>query len=279
MIGNNAMLVELNMSMWTARKMDKKVSEEVDVAKNTKARAGNYHKKLLAGSNKLDSIQRISTAVRTWHYMNTLPWSDNGARLLPMKNFFEYKQTLNNFENEFDTAVNEFLIEYPTLVSTSAFTLGTMFDRNEYPDVEDIRNKFKFRYAFTPVPDAGDFRIDVEEQTKQELKDQYEGYYQNKLQDAMKDTWDRLHTTLTHMSERLDYTDENKKKFWDSMFSNASDLCGLLTRLNVTNDPKLEQARQSLERALVGVEPDTVRKSQDVRETVKKRVDDILSMF
>jgi len=279
MIGNNAMLVELNMSVWTARKMDKKVSEEVDVAKNTKARAGNYHKKLLAGSTKLDAIQRISTAVRTWHYMNTLPWSDNGARLLPMKNFFEYKQVLNQFEKQFNDAVEDFLAEYPALVSSAAFTIGSLFDRNEYPDVEDIRDKFRFRYAFTPVPDAGDFRVDVEEQTKQELKAQYEGYYQNKLQEAMKDAWDRLHTTLTHMSERLDYTDENKKKFWDSMFTNASDLCGLLTKLNVTSDPKLEQARQDLERALNGVEPSTVRESQEVRESVKKRVDDILSMF
>lgn len=279
MIGNSAMLVELNMSVWTARKMDKKVSEEVDVANNTKARAGNYHKKLLAGAAKLDAIQKLSSAVRTWHYMNTLPWSDNGARLLPMKNFFEYKQTLGMYEKQFDDAVEDFLTEYPTLVASAAFTLGTLFDRNEYPDVEDIRRKFKFKYAFTPVPDAGDFRVDVEEQTKQELMAQYEGYYQNKLQEAMKDAWDRMHTTLTHISERLDYTDENKKKFWDSMFTNASELCDMLTKLNVTNDPKLEQARRDLERALNGVEPDTVRKSQEVRESVKKRVDDILSMF
>jgi hypothetical protein len=279
MIGNNAMLVELNMSVWTARKMDKKVSEEVDAAKNAKTRAGNYHKKLLAGSAKLDAIQKITTAVRSWHYMNTLPWSDNGARLLPMKNFFEYKKTLNDFEQQFNQAVDDFLVEYPTLVASAAFTIGSLFNRDEYPDVEDIRNKFKFRFAFTPVPDAGDFRVDVEEQTKQELKAQYEGYYQNKLQEAMKEAWDRLHQTLSHISERLDYTDENKKKFWDSMFTNASDLCGLLTKLNVTNDPKLEQARQNLERALNGVEPDTVRQSQEVRESVKKRVDDILSMF
>jgi hypothetical protein len=279
MIGNNAMLVELNMSVWTARKMDRKVSEEVDAANNTKARAGNYHKKLLAGSAKLDSIQRIATAVRTWHYTNTLPWSDNGARLLPMRNFFEYKNTLNDFETQFNAAVKEFLIEYPTLVSSAAFTLGTLFDRDEYPDVDMVEGKFRFKYTFTPVPDAGDFRVDVEESTKKELQQQYEDYYKNKLQDAMKDAWDRLHSTLSHISERLDYTDDNKKKFWDSMFSNAVDLCELLTKLNVTNDPALERARQDMERALSGVEPSTIRESQEVRESVKKRVDDILSMF
>ena len=71
MIGNNAMLVDLNISMWTGRKMDRKVSEEVDSAKGTKARAGNYHKKLLAGSDKLEQVQKIVSEVRRWSIDNT----------------------------------------------------------------------------------------------------------------------------------------------------------------------------------------------------------------
>ena len=41
-IATSAMMVELNISCWTARKLDKRVSEEVDSAKNTKVKAGNY---------------------------------------------------------------------------------------------------------------------------------------------------------------------------------------------------------------------------------------------
>ena len=48
-IATSAMLVELNVSCWTARKLDKQVSEEVDAVKKTRARGGNYHKNLLAG--------------------------------------------------------------------------------------------------------------------------------------------------------------------------------------------------------------------------------------
>jgi len=279
MIGSNAMLVDLNISMWTGRKMDKKVSEEIDVSKSTKARAGNYNKKLLAGSDKLEKVQKIATAVRTWNYQHTLPWSDGGSRLLPMKSFFDYKATLGNYEQQYNDAVEDFLVEYPQLVSGSAFTLGALFDRGEYPDVEELRSKFRFKYVFCPVPDAGDFRIDVEEQAKNELQQQYKEYYDGKLADAMKDAWDRLHETLTHLSDRMDYTDENKKKFWDSTITNASDLCGLLTSLNVTNDPKLEDMRQKLEKALNGVDASDIRESEAVRSSVKSKVDDILSMF
>ena len=279
MIGSNAMLVDLNISMWTGRKMDKKVSEEIDASKSTKARAGNYHKKLLAGSDKLEKVQKIATAVRTWNYQQTLPWSDGGSRLLPMKAFFDYKQTLNNYEAQYTQAVDDFLVEYPQLVSSSAFTLGDLFDRGEYPDVEELRNKFRFKYVFCPVPDAGDFRIDVEEQAKTELQQQYKEYYDGKLADAMKDAWDRLHETLTHLSERMDYTDENKKKFWDSTITNASELCSLLTSLNVTDDPKLEAMRQRLEKALSGVDASDIRESEAIRTSVKSKVDEILSMF
>ena len=44
MIQNSSMLVDLNISVWLGRKMDRKVSEEIDAAKDTKTRAGNYHK-------------------------------------------------------------------------------------------------------------------------------------------------------------------------------------------------------------------------------------------
>jgi len=91
MIQNSSMLVDLNIGVWTGRKMDKKVSAEIDASKNTKTQAGNYHKKLLAGTQKLDQIQKLVTAIRTWHYQQTLPWSDGGSRLLPMANFFDYK--------------------------------------------------------------------------------------------------------------------------------------------------------------------------------------------
>lgn len=289
MIHKSSMLVDLGISVWTGRKLDKRVSDEIDLAKNTKTRGGNYHKHLLAGTEKLEQVQKISGAVRTWHYEQTLPWSDNGSRLLPMKNFFEYKQALSAFEQEFEQAVESFLQEYPQLVSAAAFQLGDLFDRAEYPDVSELRSKFKFRYAFMPVPESNDFRIETGEEVKRELQEQYETFFNAKLNDAMQDVWDRLHETLKHMSTKLadaaeprvmkDGTTNHTQIFRDSLITNAMELCGLLTKLNVTEDPKLEQARKDLEIAIANVTPKEVRESDDVRKDVKARVDEILKAF
>jgi len=288
MIQNSSMLVDLNISMWTGRKQDKQVSEEIDAAKSTKTKAGNYHKKLLAGTARLDDIHKLVTGIRIWHYAQTLPWSDGGSRLLPMKNFFDYKATLSDYETQFADAVDVFLKEYPTLVSAAAFQLGDLFKGDEYPDAEKLRDKFRFRYVFLPVPDMGDFRVDVNEAHLVELKAQYESFYQNKLSEAMQDAWDRLHECLAKMSEKLAdaqtprVTKDGEVRtqiFRDSLITNAVELCELLTKLNVTNDSKLEQARKQLEVAMVGVTPKELREDDDLRADTKAKVDQILSMF
>ena len=276
MIQDSAMLVDLNISVWTGRKQDKKVSEEIDAAKSTKVKAGNYHKKLLAGT-KLEEVQKLVASIRVWHYEQSLPWSDGGSRLLPMANFFDYKQRLGEYENQYLEAVEDFLTEYPTLVSAAAFQLGDLYNAEEYPSVERIREKFKFKYVFLPVPEIGDFRVDVNEQHKAELVKQFEQFYENKLSDAMKDAWDRLHDCLSKMSDKL--SGNEKQIFRDSLVNNAVDLCSLLTKLNVTNDTKLESARKQLESALIGVTPKDLRDDDALRKDTKSKVDEILSMF
>ncbi len=288
MIQNSAMLVDLNISVWTGRKQDKRVSEEIDAAKSTKTKAGNYHKKLLAGTQKLDDLQKLVTGIRAWHYAQTLPWSDGGSRLLPMKNFFDYKATLNDLETQFNEAVEAFLTDYPTLVSAAAFQLGDLFDSEEYPNAERLRDKFRFRFVFLPVPEVGDFRIDINEQHKEELKAQYESFYENKLSEAMQDAWARLHECLSKMSEKLANAPSPRMTkdgevytqiFRDSLVTNAVELCELLTKLNVTNDAKLENARKTLESLIVGVSPKDLREDEHMRLDVKSKVDEILSMF
>lgn len=277
MIQNSAMLVDLNISVWTGRKMDKTVSDEIDASKHTKARAGNYHKKLLAGTARLDELQKLVATIRVWHYEQTLPWSDGGSRLLPMKNFFDYKATLGDYERQFDDAVKDFLLEYDTLVTAAAFQLGDLFNKEDYPELIKLMSKFRMRYVFLPVPDAGDFRIDVNEASKTELQAQYEKFYNDKLNDAMQDAWDRLHDCLTRMSDKL--AGDEKQIFRDSLVNNATDMCELLTKLNVTNDPKLESARKTLESALIGVTATDLRKDDALRLDTKAKVDAILGMF
>lgn len=278
-ISSSAMLVDMSLSVWTARKLDKKVSAEVDQAKSTRARAGNYHKNLLAGSSKLEEIGKIASTVRNWNYMVTTPWSDAGTRLLPATLFMDYKARLAMYEQHFTNAVDSFLKEYDNLVTGAAFQLGDLFDRSEYPEADKVRNKFGFYYTFSPVPSSGDFRVDIGEAGMAELREQYEGAFKSRMESSTKDIWSRVYTTLSHLSDRLDFTDENKKRVYDSLLDNANELCGLLKHLNITNDPELEKARVQLNKVLSGVTTEGIKEDWSIRQDTKKAVDEMLSKF
>lgn len=276
-IASSAVLVELNISVWTARKLDKTVSKEINTSKQASVNAGNYSKHILAGATELTKIQKLESEIRDWHTRQTLPWSDSGVRLLPMLNFFDYKQQLNDYEQQFNDAVNEFVQAYPNLISIMAFRLGALFNANEYPTVDNVVNKFGLRYNIQPVPEVGDFRVDIAADMRKELETQYANAYQARLESAMSDAWGRLHTTLEHMVDRL--SGDDKKIFRDTLVTNALELTQLLSKLNVMNDPKLEKARLQLKDALEGVEPNDLRKHPEVRQDVLARVNEIMDLL
>jgi hypothetical protein len=276
-IASSAVLIDLNLSVWTARKLDRNVSKEIDINKNTTTKAGNYNKHILAGSDQLDAITKLAGEIREWHARQTLPWSDTGTRLLPMNNFFDYKTQLGVYEAEFQSRVNTFINEYPNIITVMAYRLGQLFDRSEYPEAHKIASKFNMKYTIMPVPEINDFRIDVEDAIRDEMRREYEQAYESRVETAMQDAWARLHGTLEHMVDRL--SGEDKKIFRNSLIENALELTSLLTKLNVTKDPKLEQARKALEQSLVGVTPDELRTSAGAREEVLARVTEIMDMI
>jgi hypothetical protein len=273
-ISSSAVLIDLNISVWTARKLDKNVSKEIDVNKNTTIKAGNYNKHILAGSDQLDAITKLANEIRDWHGRQTLPWSDTGTRLLPMTNFFDYKHQLGIYEAEFKSRINTFIQQYPNIILGMAFKLGKLFDRNEYPDADKIANKFNLRYTIMPVPETNDFRVNIADDIRDEMQKEYQKAYEGRVEAAMSDAWSRLHNTLEHMVDRL--SGEEKKIFRDSLVDNALELTSLLTKLNVTNDPKLEQARRSLEQSLVGVTADELRSSPGARQEILNKVNQIM---
>jgi len=274
----NAAIVELNVSTWTARKLDKNASKEVKVSKGAYSDdAARVNKNLLAGMNNLKRVTDFVALTRNEFYRLTLPWSDSGQRLVPMMQFFELKKWVNDSEATFNQLVSEFLRDYPTLISAQAFQLGALFDRNEFPDVADIATKFRFKVGFLPLPSTGDFRIDAPNEVIAEMQKEYESMYAERIQQVNQDLWTRLHDTLKHMSDRLGYDTTGKAKiFRDSMVENAVELCDMLKRLNVSNDPKLEKARAGLESALLGVDAGELR-ADGARDEVKHKVDTVIA--
>lgn len=281
-IASSAVLVELNISVWTANKLDKGATDTVLASNSASKDSAQVRKNLMAGTDKRKKIADYAAKIRLYHNQTTLSWSDKGARLLPTSLFMDYKQNMNVYQRNMTTMIDDFYANYADLIDLAKHHMGDLFNPYDYPSIDELRNKFGFRLVFSPLPEGGDFRLDIPKADMDELGQQYESAFNDRLKDAMREPWEKLHKTLVHISEKLtdvEGDDETKKRYHDTLITNAQELCGLLTHLNVTKDPMLESARRSLELTMLGVDIDAIKESPDVRSSVKAKVDDILKKF
>jgi hypothetical protein len=280
-ISSSSILAELNISVWTANKLDKRITNDVLVANGaTNLDAGQFRKNLMSGTTLRKDIADFAASCRLWHNTTTLPWADRGARLLPTSLFLDYKTEANKRKARFDHMVEHFLREYPQLQAQARQHLGTLYNPDDYPSTEEVASKFGYRMVFTPLPEAGDFRLDVANEDLEILRNQYDIALNERLKDAMQSQWDKLHDMLTRMSDKLvEPEDEDKRRWHDTFITNAREMCAMLSHLNVAKDPKLEEARRKLEHAIHGVDIDDIKEDITVREDVKAKLDNILKDY
>tara|TARA_R100001460_G_scaffold13543_1_gene30481 strand:- start:1986 stop:2921 length:936 start_codon:yes stop_codon:yes gene_type:complete len=277
-LSSSAMLVELSVSCWTGRKKDKRASQDVTASNGADDGVANVHKKLLADCEELVAIQKFVGNVRNIHYASTLAWSDTGLRLLPTTAYFKYHQQMTELQTEFFRLENIFSSGYDWVVTQAQAKLGSLWVADDYPTVESIRKKFGFRLSYIPLPEAGDFRIDVGNEAMTQIKSEYQAFYERTFNTAMKDVWQRVYDALSRMSERLDYSDTEKKRvFRDTLVSNATDLIDLLDICNVSQDTQMSALKLQLEETLSGVTPDGLRDDEYLRKQTKANVDSIIA--
>lgn len=278
-ISSSAVLIDLSISCWTGRKLDKRASNDITAQNGAAKGVANVHKKLLGDCAELDAVQKFAANARNAHYAMTMPWSDLGMRLCPTTKYIDangYERTMSGLETEFWRLVQLFLDAYDWERGQAQIKLGGMWNGDDYPTREAIASKFKFRFVAIPLPDAGDWRLDIGNEAAAAMREQYEKFYGDQLTKAMNDVWERAHEALSKMSERLDYADDTTKKvFRDTLVTNVQDIVDLLGTMNVTGDPTMAEAHKRLDQAMQGITPDALREDAYLRAQTKRQVDDV----
>jgi len=276
-LNDRALLVQLNVSQWTARKYDKKATKEVVVAHGTTTAAGRFNKSLLPMNDLLDNIHKKTSHIRTRYYDNTLPWGIDGTMMLPTANYLAFMSDFRKEKGEWESLVQLFIGAYDGLKLDAQRVLGSLYDRADYPDVNDLRSKFSMDMAVFPVPSA-DFRVSIGSEELSRIQQDVERRVKDAEQLALKDVWTRLYDRVKHMADKLA---DPKAIFRDSMLENTREICALLPRLNFADDPNLERMRQEVEASLLK-HPDALRNDPDLRRDTAaeaKAIMDKMSVF
>jgi hypothetical protein len=251
--------------------------------KNADSEAGKFTKNLLSSSPEHKSLMNYRQTVYNWLQRSTFDWSGS-SRLLPLVNLERFMKEFETHDKEFNRLLDEFILKYPQIVSDAAFKQGDMFDRSQYPDVGQVRSKFRIKLFVTTVP-SNDFRSNISSVIAEDLKNHYERQVGEIIDNVMIDASERFLEIASRISNACTEVspDEDgkvkRKKIYDTTITQAKELCNTLKDFNLTNNETLESARVQLENALRNVSVEDLRESSYIRSVVKNDVDDILSKF
>lgn len=258
-----AMVLTLSIGIWQGYRLDKQASAEITAAKGANSDAARVNKHLVP-KEALAKIVTASGAVRTHFYTHTLPWRDNGDRLMPRVKFTKFIEEHEALVTTFKEEVRVFLEErYPAAIEQAGFRMGELFDRNDYPPVSQLARKFYIDMDINPVTTVDDFRVSIDAEHVDRVRQTMEKAAEQRVQTAMADVWKRLAETVGYFSERLSQPDA---VFRDSTIEKIDELIDLIPGLNVLDDPNIEQVRQQVKAKLGGLNAKDIRKDPAHRE-------------
>lgn len=271
-----AMLVRLSMSAWSASITDKSVSNEVIESKKALSGSGKFRKNLI-NKDALKSIHKIQSGARTTHNTLTLPWKDDGTRIITTDTYDHYAKSMRTYRKRLFEAVEEFIESYEDHVKAAEEHLGELFNKDDYPSVDKIRSYYDFDVETSSVPTAYDFRAKVSNKEAAIIAKDIERRANVRLEEAMKDVWQRIANVTERMADKLEmYQPRNglhdsQNNFHSTLVENVRDLADLLPSLNINNDPKLDKMQKQIINNLCQYDADEL-KSDDAarRKTAKK---------
>lgn len=280
-LSERAMLASLHISSWSGMQVDREVTDAVNEDFKAQKKAGRYNKRLV-DSQFLEGISSAHSRARAAHKLLTLPWEDNGNRILATVGYINYTTVMKDCRLKAEAAVKEFLADPMPYINEAKVRLGDMFNADDYPNSDDLKAKFGFDVEIAPMPEASDFRAKVSDESMKAIIKDIERRSDQRLEAAMKDVFQRVHDSVKRMSERLrEYVpakDGNKREgiIRDSVVYNINELADLLPTLNVTGDKRIDELAKQLKAELVEHSPEILRADTKVRQDTISKADKIL---
>jgi hypothetical protein len=281
-LSERAMLVNLSISIWSARKHDVRISDKIAAEHGADRSMGRYAKHLIP-RGLLTAVSAANTALRDHHNLNTLAWGDDGTRILPAANYLGYQADQQGLEDAFDRAVHQFVASYPDYVETARKSLNGLFDPRDYPTAAQINRKFAVRRHFMPVAQPDDFRVQLDGAQVARIRAEIEARNAELVANANRDLWQRVQEVTSRLVDRLSAfqvdprTGGRINPFRDSLIENIRSLLDIMPRLNITADARIEQVRQDLAEQVARHDPETLRANDVLRAEVVDAASGILA--
>lgn len=252
-----ALLVQLNIKTWSARKLDKTATKFTNDSFKAAADAGRFNKLLVAPAY-LKPITTAISRIRDFHYANTLN-SGGGLAVLPTPNYLDYTAGLGPLIDEFNAVAKDFQSHYAKMKSEAQNRLQNLYNADDYPDTCD----FSVETRFLPLPDNEEWRkkLDIVDNTVGDM-----------LTQATEDIKTRLKLVIDAAYTRIEAPGS---VFRQALLDNCHNMIELIPKLNFTNDETITTAIDDLKTTLAYYTAADVRADNYIRSSMAKQLKSI----
>lgn len=268
---DKATAVKLCRKMFNPSQYDRAVTTAVDSDKGT-TRAGKYMKRLLKNCTELQDALSAYGDVYQYVRANTLPWMDEGMRLVPNAHYTEFLLGYRDLADKADQAVTRLYNVWDAAVLADQAVLKGMWDPEDYPSKEDMLTKWELRLMPMPIPSSEDFRIDLDETDKALLDQKIAEVEANATTHVIKEVFGPVKA----MAERLSVAKGEKGSvFRNTLVSNVRDACERAKALNINHDERVEEVVKEVSELLGSTTPDDLREDEVLRAHMGKKMSEI----
>lgn len=273
---DKAVLVRVKMTQWNIYVHDKALSNQLTAASGVAKNRARVNKHLMKDCAQFKAVRSAFTELGNYVRLHTLPWLDEGVRILPAENYLEFTQTLGQLKSRIDTELDQLVAVWDSEVQRDIRLLNGLSSPADYPPADKIRNYYTVSVRFMPIPASSDFRVEVDEADKQALEDAVKEAEES----VTKHIIEELTEPLARLSKRLSEYKGGKGERWhNSLVENVRETAARMRRLNINNDPEIERIALEIQQALspYAARPEDIREDKGFRSQAKRTADDLLT--
>lgn len=217
---------------------------------------------------------RAVTSVRrmiTTHWKNiSLPYPESGTRLIKQRDVAGFDAAMHDYRGQLQAAVEELQTHFGELKQAARVRLGRLFNEADYPD--DVTELFQVSWDFPTVEPPNYLRELVpnifEEQSRQVAE-----RFEQAVVMAETAFQEEFASLLSHLTERLSGGEDGQPKvFRNSVIVNLTEFIARFRHLNLRSNEELEGLIASCEQIVRGVQPQSLRDSEQLRRHISTQL-------
>lgn len=266
---DKAVLVRVSRSMYVPSMCDRTATEIAETALQAGKKSGRFIKKLLVNCKELKDCQRAFQDVYKFYVDNSLPWMDEGMRILPNENINEFGAELARLRDNAYACVDALASVWDDAIEADKLRLGGMFNSADYPSASAMRQRWDVRVMFIPVPASDDFRVGMDDLDKQKLDDAVRQAQQESTDYLLR----QLLAPMQAMANKLQVPIGTEGSiFRDTLVTNLQDVAKQARSLNINDDSRISELCDEIESALSVVDANTLRTCESARNVTATKM-------